>query len=933
MLNDTTDASISSGGQSTITFDLANWSSSASPGLARIGMPFKQGDIPSGSTPDVRVNGASVSGIQFDERTAWPDGSLRFCVGHLRDSTFAGNQSRSYTAAGVVGAYNNTGIKTLADITGAHDFKVMFTGVTDYTGASYGSGNFTASFNAQAAIPTRVNKIHSGPVCEGWVVWGFATDNVSGTPDAHLVTEWYVDIWKNADGSTASIEFGAVPSLYWWSVAGKKLLNYTASIKDGSTAIQNYGAIKHPYRSQWLTAKLDNDNNYCRRHQTGTAPTLSYKPNRPYWMSTYLVPPFNLSIASTKHYNPVYVPCQGMDHAVLVDATGGSMGRGLLPNSDCVAFTSQTAADARAMRTEALAGLGITFHYRSNRTRTRPGDGGASDIAATIISLKVDPIAPASYNFTAQGMPIPVDAYSTILTDGYVAPLGGSGVWVAAGGASHAANYSYFTYLLEGERYFMQALLDYTISNQIMGQANANGTITPIAYYAGRHSLIPSMPSTTYHAVANLWGDDVRKVGWYLNILGSACAVVPDNDPQAGAIRVLNTQAGNFLHDSLAYIPASQVANGCWGDVNGQGEPWMISFIVQGAYTNYLRTGNARVKELGDHCTKHLMSLANYGMYRMMAYHTSPLFKTAEWAPGSNEYHPIATMPIGNQTACVKPADRLSPTVKLSVAGGFDAPGYIYKSFNPAFLTLRNGDVIRPVTINTKGGAADYMPRGLTHGEKLYAINVGAMPNPTNNTGQTFNLSRDGVTPVDPDLAHGLNFSAVLATGDIFSCSLTDGVTTRTVGPVAVASTADVASALGAVLALFGAGSYVASIAPETTFHTVRWYPPSGQHISMTAAQINRGGSMTAVTAADYMHAYFSWFPQSAADYDAGGVAVLPPYTFDAGDYGSICRAGMVMARIAGNSSVSAADITRINAFIDTNERAKGAGLTWQFTP
>ena len=165
------------GGTATLlhSFTLTNTSaSSMAVTFVRQGIPFKKGDVPAGTAVQIKRGATTIGGVQFDERSTWSDGSLKHAVMHLRDSGFAASETRTYDVWTVPStAFDNTGTKTLADITGATDFKVAFALLketatvdgsdTDLT--TVGSGSFTAAFNTFAATATRVEKIHSGTVC------------------------------------------------------------------------------------------------------------------------------------------------------------------------------------------------------------------------------------------------------------------------------------------------------------------------------------------------------------------------------------------------------------------------------------------------------------------------------------------------------------------------------------------------------------------------------------------------------------------------------------------------------------------------------------------------------------------------------------------------------------------------------------------------
>ena len=391
-----------------------------------------------------------------------------------------------------------------------------------------------------------------------------------------LKTVWYVDAWKNADGSIYSLEVGAVVAQDWWSIAGKDRLTYSAALLDGSTTIETYSGVSHPYGSQWLTCIQAATPQVGRRHWFGGAiPTLTYQRDAAAVCATLLHPPLDTSLSPTSvSATPLtYVPCQSGPtptdenkyHRTNIDGEGGYSGRGPITLVDAVALVRNTALDAAHARVNAHSGLSVPYHYRSNRTRTRPGDSRA-DVANTIIA---QPLMPThSGDFTAQGMPAPVEAFadgrsSSSNMDGYVGPAGGMGVWVTqTGDASHAVPYSYGHYLYEGERYHLEAQLDhatYALHQQIDNYGTPALLLANDSAYASLN-----IPTGRYNSIPQLWKpSNVRAAGWAMNLLGK-CAVTPATHPARGWVTAWVNQVGAWVENSMQYQPPDMAAAGAF---------------------------------------------------------------------------------------------------------------------------------------------------------------------------------------------------------------------------------------------------------------------------------------------------------------------------------------------------------------------------------
>lgn len=635
-------------------FVVENWNSATSAGFYRGCLLFADGDIASTEVPVIRDTADNLIGAQFDQVSYWPSGAMRLCVFSMRDTSFSSLESRTYNVTVKTGTLDNTGAKSLTDITGSDTLEVALSSFTQYNGSTTvqrGAGAALNSFTTACATTTRVTKIASGSVREAWQVWAPFKDAAdgSGTADAHLNGVWYVDIWKNADGTIADIEYGCVLEQVWWSVASKFRLNYTAVLKKNGSTINTYSSIQHPYRSQWITCRTDADNGHAKRYWKTSMPTLFYKPDKAYWVSTGLIPRFDTGFTpssnSTLGYNANYTPCGGINHRVGIDGAGGYAGRGMITNMDAVAFMRQTAADYKSARVNALAGLHIPYHYRSNNTRTRPTE--SADTAHTVISLILDPQASANYTFTSVGMPAPVNAYigASPITDGYVAPLGGTGVWSISIDSSHAVNYSAFWYLMEGERYLLEATLDLACNCEHQTNGNTFAGRNPLEYYDYTvYQTTFSIPSTPWGGVGQMrTGTNPRKAGFALAMKSFAAFMIPDDDVQCGYIRANLDQQLNYCVSSLPYMPQSQKDAGFWRDFNAptydtSWSIWMHAIIGMGFWQAYRSTKNANALTMATMLSNVAIGAFSGDLYYSNTFHGQPCLKSKVWNASTNDY-------------------------------------------------------------------------------------------------------------------------------------------------------------------------------------------------------------------------------------------------------------------------------------------------------
>lgn len=701
------------------SFTLTETSGAASAGMARQGMAFKQGDVPAGSVPVIKRGGAAVA-HQWGQVVTHADGSWKFAVFSLRDTAFSASQSRTYDVTQQTGSVPAGAGLALSSVLAAHDFKAVFTTVnqTDGTTTTLRASTLTASLATHAATSTRVTKMADGPVAPCWKLWGMAG------ADPHLKTESYLIPWLNGDGSVYAVELCMVAAQNWWSVASKYQLNYDAALMDGATTIASYPGVQHPYHGHWAMLRTTQDNNFCRAPWIGGAmPTLTYGFDKAYWAQCAAVPPFDTSLspAAWDTELPRFVPCRGTDTDVEnVDGTGVHGTRGVVTGMDGATFMRQGAFDYAYSRAFAQNAIHAPFHYRSNRARTRPGEGSA-DTANSVISLTMLPKAPSEYDFTSDGLPMAVDAYSDGRTssdfaDGYVAAGAGYGpYWSHAyPNGAHLYSYAYMSYLFDGSPWLLESgIIDWATFcvQQTVGQNYARRPLLLDDYRASGHPLFTSMPSVTYTGITAYASYDIgRAVAFAINLSGQAAGIVPDGHEAAGYLRKLNSHNGDWIAQSLQYMPASMKAAGIWGDITPTGNylqgsqtmvvtPFMTALVTVCALNNYRLTGVDAYRQLGLMSANHPIGLVNQGPYMASAYRVQVGPKTGVIDFSTNDFLTSDTVGLADTAATVAAG---SDTLTLGTMFNEGSSG-------ACNLLLAPGDIVR-FSHALEGGEDPYNP-------------------------------------------------------------------------------------------------------------------------------------------------------------------------------------------------------------------------------
>jgi hypothetical protein len=547
------------------------------------------GDVPPGSTL-VITNSSNVdvpAGIC--NRVYYPDGSLK--MGHVAlRGAVSGNGTQDLIAKSrPSSSYDDTDPNTnLTTLIATGDWKVEFTSVThtDNSGtATHASGSMLAKLS-DANVSGRVRKLIANPFVERWQLWAYVKDGATGTgsADAHLKVYWYVTRWRNSDGSQHSLFITPVMALEEIYVTSKKRLNYTATFKDGSTTLETYTSVQHPYRSTWAAVRKTNDAIHARaKCVSGTDCWLITRPSKTYWQAVEaffpLDPTYSPAAQSLTSDNSTFSPCSSQAHRAAIDGTGGYEGRGLLPQFDARLFMSPTANHARIARVCGHAGLHVPYHYRPPYGTNSP---------ATVLPLILDNGSGTgnSHQWNADGLPdaiyLSIDDRTNSFPYTYVPPEGGNGVWTPSGDTSHAVAYSGFQWVYEGEEYFNQANLDLMIATSVnlVGDVYGNHRALMWSGVGGGWSGFSGLgiPTTQWSSLID-FAIQERSFAWSMSVLGWAAGFAPAGRIESNFISDFASHQASYLENSLSYAPPTMVSNGAWIiREDGLGSPWMQSF-------------------------------------------------------------------------------------------------------------------------------------------------------------------------------------------------------------------------------------------------------------------------------------------------------------------------------------------------------------------
>lgn len=712
------------GGSDTLLYEftLENTNSGAASDHTRpFGLIFQKGDIPSGSTLVITdTSDVDVPAGIFNRCHKYADSSLNMAHVLLRDSTIAASSTRTYRAKSrSSSSYDDTDPGTnLSTLVGTGDWKVAFSSLTQYNGSttvSRGSGDALASLTTAVSTGS-VRKIVGNPFLEEWMIEEYAKDGTtgSGSADAHLKVRWHVRRVRNSDGTQKALFVTAVVCQEEIAVASKYRLNYTATFKDGSTTLDTYSSIQHPYRSTWATVRQDNDSNHARsRCVAGTDAWLICKPDKTYWSQTECFwpvdPAFTPNAISLASDVSTYQPCHNQGHRADLDAGGDYAGRGALSKFEAAAFLTPTANHYRIMRTCAMAGLHVTFHHRLPVSSSAVG---------TVVPLLMDTNtgADTATRWNADGLQNAIYCSSDSRTDtaydgDYVQHTGGNGVWTQTLDASHGVPYSWFAWVMEGEEYHNQASLDLMTNLSIVGVGDAYGTRRALPWsgvgggYAGFSGL--GIPTTQWSSLPAIWvGEQERSCAWAIKILTMGAGFHPNVRIENNYVDAFVDHPALYWERGLSYAPAGLIANGIVYSREDLSSPWQQHFISMTASQAARFMELPGFVDLADFSGVYTVGSLSNNKLGATGYHGSSVKKSSAYDPTTNPF-----LAAADNLWCMNCTYDASANTILTSHMGTDSPNGI-----------QNNDVVY-VSVEDDSFNTIAAIGGMTQGTPYYVIN------------------------------------------------------------------------------------------------------------------------------------------------------------------------------------------------------------------
>jgi hypothetical protein len=492
-----------------------------------VGQPFRQGDVPSGSSIV-----SNVPNFQATIKTRWPDSSVKFAILSGRADLVARTPFRVDLKAGT----DATGValtETDLKAKGAN-MLVSFQGI--------GSVELSSLIGKVAAYSSTRNQFTEGKASD-WIQGPEMSSWIYSSPlgsDPSLTAWFEVRLWKD----------GQVEILPWLEngflkKAGvtEKIGRATVSISGNEKFAQDLSVYHHTRTplvsgttfSYWLSSD----------------PKVTFKHDTAYFQKTKLVPTYGAELSNSSSVltslATSYTPFAQSNFPNGIGAPGYHPSIGLLPSWDVAYLTSN--ADPRALsavQVNAYSAGRYGIHYRDEKTNlpfkfssypTLVINGNNSGITSTGVSS----VGESTPTVTGKAPP----AWST----------------------SHAPSVGYLAYLLEGRYYFMEesqfaATLEYLKQNDASRQKSKGILLT------------------------NAGANTTRGVGWGLRAYTHAELATPDSNAlKSEFTNAINENISHYYSEYVAKANNPQGFAAPYSDYSaGDGvymhSSWMEDFLT-----------------------------------------------------------------------------------------------------------------------------------------------------------------------------------------------------------------------------------------------------------------------------------------------------------------------------------------------------------------
>ncbi len=440
----------------------------------------------------------------------------------------------------------------------------------------------------------------------------------------------------------------------------------------------------------------------------GSDTTLRCQVDKSYWVSTGLIPPYDLTVAPASNAPTGYWPNCSEPVTRYLEETGERNDLGIMPTWYARHFLTQADVDETVVRVVSLVGgHGFSVGLESSAMRTHPCVNNGSSGAA----YPGMPAPNPQFRFMADGNP---SHGFTDTTDRMVLLAGFS-----QQDSSHMPQFNYYPYLFTGEPWHLDMLLEHANNavfqrNASLGVANISASHYSLGSGNGGGDRILQVGSNPTRYGITIGSSETRIDAWACALVAAAAAICPDKNPDCPSYKQyfndMNTATWAAANDILAALPPFAAQYGLWVMPQGTGhfaiDSWQLAYLGAAVALAASATENAGAANVLSFHVKYFDQVqAQFGGWHVASYQAIARMGKQFGAPLVTEFGNIAF---------------IGPNFRWTAGGSFVMTPF--RNYTPA-----NGDV---VMFTSSSGSQT--PEGFSQFTPYYMVNL---------DGNTFDLS------------------------------------------------------------------------------------------------------------------------------------------------------------------------------------------------
>lgn len=524
-----------------------------------VGLPFKQGDMPSGDWPRLTVGADVNCPATFWGATTWPDGSLKWvgCMARIPASVPGGSSIDVTVKRG--GALDTTPTRTTEDLTAA-DLKTVLTGILNLT------GEWTASLNDGISTGPVV-LLGNGPAGSLWRIGSEYRDGAS-VEHGQLYQHHFVAGLTNSGGGLAGLRYMGRAMQMWgdYSAVTPNRRTFTAELRSGASLIRAIQASQNTagalgstvdmaHYTSWYTCGASGEYDFIPGTQAAEC-VVNWEHDPEYLVTTGVLPRIDTAITGITLMPSVdYAAyCKGNFQTYDVGSATIQSEIGAMTRFGAIHLINQDAQSLRSVRVNGLAIAGAPYRFLDK------------------INQSIIPCV--EYQPTYAGMKAPSFNYrfnqgrlsqgSPLLTN----PTDKTSLWRNAEDVTHRPGTSWYPYVVTGEPQYLDQVMESAAQsimylNTGLFELNTTYPVQTITTGASSTTRRLLMNGVTYQGVGWMTRTELpRMLAWSIRDIGHAAALYPDVCPRGTEQRLYFRQLLDENFDFILKYRDAMVAGG-----------------------------------------------------------------------------------------------------------------------------------------------------------------------------------------------------------------------------------------------------------------------------------------------------------------------------------------------------------------------------------